>query len=211
MLRFTRTTASPSPRTGATASLGAGGVNRSSCSLIRCRGRSAALANSPVDAKRRAEVARGLNKDLDKANLFFDKDLVKALETWGTSDNVPGLSQHLEKNGPGNREAVRILGKIRDANAIKAIAKAMNNFAIAGEARNVLKEVGSMAEPAVIEVMAGTNDNRARQDCIRLLGEIGTRNVSGPALQFLAGRFPQDRFLLTTIQQAQAAILARGK
>jgi ribosomal protein S27E len=169
------------------------------------------LAKSQVDDKRKSEVSKSLNKLLDQPDCLRNGDLVATLENWGTTENVPKLTQILDQSRFGNPAAIRILGKMRDPDGIKAIARAILNPLNHGEAKRVLKEVGPLAEPAVIDVLIATNDIRTRLECIRLLGDIGTAKVSGTALQQLAQRSPQDRFLLQNIQQAQTAINARGK
>jgi HEAT repeat protein len=169
------------------------------------------LAKSQVDDKRKSEVSKSLNKLLDQPDCLRNGDLVATLENWGTTDNVPKLTLILEQSRFGNPAAIRILGKLRDPDGIKAIARSIANPLNHGEAKRVLKEVGPLAEPAVIDVLTAANDIRTRLECIRLLGDIGTAKVSGVALQQLAQRSPQDRLLLQNIQQAQTAISARGK
>jgi len=169
------------------------------------------FATTPVDAKRRPEVAKGLNKNLLTANFFFEKDLIKVLETWGTADNVPTLVQRLEANKTGNNETIQILAKIRDPNGMKAVAKSMSNFFNQGEAKKALKEYGAGAEVLVIEQMNLAQDAQAKKAYVQFLGEIGTRAVSLPALQQLAFRNQQDRFLVMDIATAQKTIFARGK
>ena len=169
------------------------------------------LAQSQVDDKRKADVSKALNKCLDNPDCLRNTDLVTSLEKWGTTENVPKLAQLAEKSQFGNGPAIRILGKMRDPEGIKAIARSMANFFNQQEAKQVLRECGSMAEPAVIEAMNMTTDGRARTEYVRLLGDIGTIKGSGPALQQLAFRFQQDRFLILSIQQSQKAIVARGK
>jgi HEAT repeat protein/ribosomal protein S27E len=169
------------------------------------------LAKCQVDDRRKSEVAKSLNKLLDQPDCLRNGDLVATLENWGTTENVPKLTQILDQSRFGNPAAIRILGKMRDPDGIKAIARSIANPLNHGEAKRVLKEVGPLAEPAVIDVLTATNEIRTRLECIRLLGEIGTPKVSGMALHQLAQRSPQDRFLLQNIQQAQTAINARGK
>ena len=169
------------------------------------------FAMAPVDQKRKADVSRALNKAIPNANFFFDKDLAKVLEIWGTSENVPALTQRLNTNKTGNDEVIRALGKIRDPKGIQAVADSMSNFFNERAAKEVLKEVGAPAEPAVVNAMKAAPDTRARRAYVNLLGEMGTRNVSLPALQMLAFANQNDRFLLNEIANAQKAIIARGK
>jgi hypothetical protein len=169
------------------------------------------LAGAPVDANRKSEVARALNKTIPTANFFFDKDLAKVLEKWGTADNVPTLIQRLEANQTGNDEVIRALGKIRDPNGIKAIAKSYSNFFNQGAARTALLEVGpALANPALVEAMNTTIDAKARVAYIKGLGEVGTRQTI-PAITQIAARSPQDFFLQNEAKRAVFSINARGK
>jgi hypothetical protein len=93
---------------------------------------------------------------------------------------------------------------------MKAVAKSMSNFFNQGEAKKVLREYGPGAEALVVEQMNLAADAQARKAYVQFLGEIGTRN-SLPALQQLAFRNQQDRFLLNDIAAAQKAIFVRGK
>jgi hypothetical protein len=168
------------------------------------------FASVPVEEKRRAEVARALNKAIPNANFFFEKDLAKVLETWGTAENVPALVQRLQTNKTGNDEVIRALGKIRDPNGIKAIAQSMSNFFNQGAAKAVLKDIGPAAEPALVEAMNMTADNNARRMYVNTLGEMGT-GQSLVALNQIAFRFQQDKGFVGDVQRAMKAIQARGK
>lgn len=172
------------------------------------------LAKTPVDAKRKPEVARALNKSLDNPDCLRNGDLATALENWATAENVAKLAQVLDQSRFGNAAAIKILNKIGDADSLKAIAHSLANNFQANDAKNALKGHGAKAEPAVIEMLNQANtpkDRRLRDDCVRLLGEIGTRNVSGVALQQLALRNPNDRTLGMMIAQSLIAINGRGK
>jgi hypothetical protein len=169
------------------------------------------LAKSPVDPQRKVEVSKALNLRMDELNGIRSRDLIAALETWATSENIPELSKLLTTTQLGSRDAIRILSKIQDPEATKAIARGMANFFNLQEARKVLKDMGEAAEPAVIEAMAMCNDVRALRDYVGLLGEIGTRKLSLPALTALSMRVRQDFILNTQMQQAAKAIQARGK
>jgi HEAT repeat protein len=184
------------------------------------RVRSAALqwfAENPADPQRKLEVSRALNKPLETDGNLRSQYLAKALENWGTSENVPRLIGILEAAKLRRADVVVILGKIGDPNGLKAVARRISNFFDAGEVQRVLKECGSAAEPAVIEVMTNTPDGRTRTDCARVLGDIGTRNVSGQALQNMLLRMQQlpqvqqDRQFMATAQFALQTINNRGK
>src|SRR5262249_22449001 len=111
------------------------------------------LAKQPVDEKRKAEVSEALNKSLETMDALRNNDLVSVMENWGTPKNVPALTTILEKSTFGWQGAMRVLGKLRDRESLKVIAKAMENQRHLGEARKTLKECGPAAEPYVIEVL----------------------------------------------------------
>jgi HEAT repeat protein len=168
------------------------------------------FANTPVDAKRRSDVARALNKSIPKANFFFEKDLAKVIETWGTADNVPVLVQRLQANKTGNDDVIRVLGKLRDPNGVKAIVQSMSNFFNQGAAKAALKEIGPTAEPPIVEAMNMTGDANVRRMYVGTLGEIGTMQ-SIPALTQVAFRFQQDKGFVNDVQRAIKSIQSRGK
>lgn len=170
------------------------------------------FASAPVDEKRRSEVARALNKSIPKANFFFEKDLAKVIETWGTAENVPALVKRLDANKTfGDGDAIRILGKLKHPDGLKAIARAMAIFHVEAAAKAALKEAGPDAEPAVVEALLATKDNRARGAYVNFLGEIGTIKVGAAAINQVALANPQDRFLMISCQQALKSIQDRGK
>lgn len=169
------------------------------------------FGTTPVDAQRRADVARALNRAIAKVNLAADRDLLKAVETWGTSENVPTIIQMLDQNRSAG-DCIRILGKIRDPQGTKAIARSLGNFFHENAAKEALRAIGTAeAEPAVIEALKATFDNQARVRYIAFLGEIGTLGRSDPELIQLSQRFPMDFFLNNAIKNARAQIQQRKK
>jgi HEAT repeat protein len=175
------------------------------------------FAQNPVDEKSRPEVAKAFNKAIENEGSFNNRDLGPALEKWGTSENVPKLAMILDQAKFGRGDIVKVLGKIRDANALKALAKRLGHFFDRGDVQKTLKECGAVAEPAVIEMMNTTADKDTRTECARMLGEIGTKNQSVPALQALWARyqklpaFQQDRNFMTVAVASVNAINARMK
>ncbi len=168
------------------------------------------FASTPVDAKRRSEVARALNKGIPNANFFFQRDMVKVLETWGTAENVPPLVQRLQANKTGNDDVIRVLGKLRDPNGVRAIVQSMSNNFNQGAAKAALKEIGPAAEPLVVEAMIMTNDNNVRRMYVNTLGESGTMQCIQPLVQ-IAVRFQQDKSFVNDVQRAVKSIQGRGK
>ncbi len=166
------------------------------------------LVNAPVDPQRRTEVAQAMNLALGTLNgPFINGEIFRALEKWHTAENVPVLAKIVETNRPGSREAMQLLGKMRMPESTKVIARQLGK---SFEAYGALRDAGAAAEPAVVEVLATTLDQRIRMDCIRLLGDIGTRNGGSlVVMQQLVMRFPQDNLLRVQAQMASQRILSR--
>ena len=89
--------------------------------------------------KRKTDVSRALNRSIENEGSFNNRDLVVALENWGTSENVVKLAQILDRAGLGRSDVIRILGKIRDPNGLKAVARRINNFFDKAEVQRVLR------------------------------------------------------------------------
>ena len=106
---------------------------------------------------------------------------------------------------------VNILGKIGDVKTAGAIARHLKFGFVGNEAREVLKQMGSAAEPAVIEVLNTTIDPFSRMECVKCLGDIGTMKVGVPALRAMEARLPQDAGFRHFSQMAIKSIAARGK
>jgi hypothetical protein len=167
------------------------------------------LMKNPVEPKRKTEISKVLNKMLDADNALGNRDLVGALEAWGTSENTAAVVKQLDKTPFHKREAIRILGKIGDVKTAGAIARHLR-FGFT-EPRVALKEMGSAAEPAVIEVLNTTTDTFSRMECVNCLGDIGTLKLSVPALRAMEARLPQDFGFRHHSAMAVKQILARGK
>ena len=167
------------------------------------------IAKTPVIEPKKAEVAKGLNKAIEDENSFRNRDLIAALENWGTNDNVPRLIEVLDSMRFRSEGVIRLLAKTRDPDALKAIAKRLNVLADRTEAQKVLRDCGAAAEPAVIDAMKTTTDVFARAECVRILGDIGTKEKSVPALFALAMQFPQDPSLRGAVPAALKKINSR--
>src|SRR5262249_6115992 len=140
------------------------------------------LSKAQIDGQRKAEVSRALNTCLDHPDCLRNGDLVAALDACVTKDNVPALIKVLDDSRFGNGNAIKLLAKTGDPDGLKAIGRAAGLPFNRNEATPVLKAAGIKGEQAVIEAMFTTKDNNVRHHYVRLLGEIGTRNVGGAAL-----------------------------
>jgi len=170
------------------------------------------LVKNPVEPARKADMAKALNKLMVPDNCLQNRDLVVALEAWATTENTPRLMELVDKNPFTGRDAIRILAKIGDPKSVKGIAHHIGSPGFVGmEARNALKTFGPAGEAAVIEVLNTTNDARTRGECVRCLGEIGTRGTSIPALLAMAMRLPQDQLFMVQVRSAVTQIEFRAK
>ena len=163
------------------------------------------LIQAPVDEARKPEVARLLDRQLADGRPHFRQEPVfKALEKWGTTENVPKLIATMEQNKLGNQPIIRILGKLKDPRGLEAVAGRLGNLFDGREAHQALRDVGKDAEPAVVSALSSP-DRKTRVAACRLLAEIGTRG-SVPAIANAARQFPQDRELQAAAQAAAVAI-----
>ena len=106
----------------------------------------------------------------------------KALETWATLKTVPVLVKALDDNFPIVRmSAMKALGRLKPARAAAPIAKRLPNPQDRIWAKEALREMGAMAEPAVLK-LASHQAWEVRNEVCKILAEIGTRK-SKPALK----------------------------
>jgi hypothetical protein len=117
------------------------------------------------------EVAAALLPLLSEDDGFLVNDVIKALIVWRTPDVLPALIRRTEDNRFFVRkEAVKALGKFQDDRAIKALIAHLKEDRFEAEA--ALKEIGPMAEPALIARLRDPNP-RIRSVACEILQEVG--------------------------------------
>jgi hypothetical protein len=171
-------------------------------SLFTRKGACEKLRRTPVDAKRRDEVAKALvNTVKNDTDHFTRMEACAAAGVWGNSETVTDLTLVVagEKNVFVQRAAIDALGELRDERAAPTLVTAFVNFHLRENAGNALKKIGSPAEKSVY-VLLTQNDGFLRRDACNLLKEIGTRD-SIPILQTLLKR-DRDAFARQAAQEA---------
>jgi hypothetical protein len=102
---------------------------------------------------------------------FLVNDVVKTLAVWRSPSAVPALIERTSDNRFFVRkEAIKTLAKYKDARASEPIAERLKEDGF--EAEDALKQMGSIAEPAVIERLTNPDPEIRRRAC-NILQEIG--------------------------------------
>jgi hypothetical protein len=117
------------------------------------------------------EVIGALMPLLDHDDGFLVNDVVKTMAIWRSPAAVPAL---IARTGDNRffvrKEAIKTLGRYKDARAIEPIAQRLKEDGFEAEA--ALKEIGSIAEPALIERLKSDDPDIRRSAC-NVLKEIG--------------------------------------
>jgi HEAT repeat protein len=120
---------------------------------------------------RRDEVVAALLPLLDHDDGFLVNDVVKTLAVWRSPSAVPALIARLSDNRFFVRkEAIKTLGKYIDARVCEPIAERLKEDGF--EAEDALKQMGSIAEPTLIERLKHADPDIRRRAC-NILKEIG--------------------------------------
>ncbi|HBO45937.1 MAG TPA: hypothetical protein DD670_18850 [Planctomycetaceae bacterium] len=137
------------------------------------------IVDVPVDEARRREVAALLESLLkDKDDLVRDAAM-EALMVWGDPSSVPAVIVVASDESPWVRhKAVQFLGKTKSVEAAEALASRLKEHH--GETYSGLRDMGSVAEPAILKQLA-SDDANTRHLALKLLAEIGTEQCV-PAL-----------------------------
>jgi HEAT repeat protein len=157
-----------------------------------------ALAETPVDHARRAEVARALEPLLTDDDPQVRLAGVRALAVWGTKENVPALVNVLKDDNPSNAEARRLametLGKLHDDRAAGVLAQRLANNFDRPHASRALQDIGPAAEKAVVQYYFHP-DAGTQQEARQLLRSYGTRDdvIVDQAIEDLQAREPGRR------------------
>ena len=153
--------------------------------------------------ERRAEVVKALEPLVNDADFFTRKFAVEALGVWGNKDAVPILLRAMQ-NKETRGEAMKALGRLKDERAVEPIAARLEEFFDLHAAEEALKQMGPMAEKAVL---ARLNHHQwhTRIAVCRILKAIGTKQ-SIPALENAAAN---DFHISLQAKEAIQAIKAR--
>jgi predicted Zn finger-like uncharacterized protein len=133
------------------------------------------LEKTPAEASTQDSVAKALDPMARDNDFSARSAALKALKNWATKDNTPTLIGLLD-NQDGNirKQAMEILGKLKDERAVLPIALRLLDFFDRQTASNTLKGMGSIVE--IPEVVNGLKNKDAaiRLEVCRILGAAGT-------------------------------------
>ncbi len=161
--------------------------------------------------QRRAEVVKALEPLVDDADHFSRHWAIEALGVWGNKDAVPILLKAM-KNKDTRGDAMKALGRIKDERAAEPIAERLEEFFDRHEAEEALKQMGPVAEKAVLAHL-NHHDWQVRTTVCDILGVIGTKQSLPPLEKVVAaGKDPasgQNHLVAMRAEQAIKAIKAR--
>jgi HEAT repeat protein len=160
------------------------------------------LKDTPLDAQRRAEVAKALEEFIKtESELFPRAEAVEALGKWGTKENAPALLRALEdRERHVQSQAMRALAALKEPAAIEPIAERLErHWPDAGQA---LRSFGAPAEKALIKCMDSTSP-RTRDLACEILKDIGTKECIPAMAKALANSSTRSH-ALQTLERLQA-------
>ncbi len=119
---------------------------------------------------------------------------LSALAAWATPENVPTLGLALSNPGFGNfgfpmDAIINALVRLKDPRGAVGLVSLLNNGGERPKAIQALKNMGPVAEEAVLAYLLTSTDHFGKIEAIKILGVIGTRAKSLPVL----ARIAQDR------------------
>ena len=164
----------------------------------------------PTD--QRAKVAEKLVPLTDNESTFIRRAAVTALGVWGSENDLPALIRAaVHKDTSTRSAALAVISRFRNAQTLEVVIQSFRERATRTDAGNALREMGPMAEAAVLTLLDDKDDVFLKRDAIELLADIGTE-ASVPALQkALASRNVHDTHLMEPAKKALAAIAQRKK
>jgi HEAT repeat protein len=153
-------------------------------------------------------IVQTLLKKLAESDSSFDKKkAIKGLVIWGGQFSVPILLKMLDDSHHFEQiEIMKALGDLKDPQAAEALASRLGDFSTHEVAFAALKQLGSGAEDALLEV-APSEDPKICLAAITLLGNSGTEK----SLEFLrqAQSASRNADVRTAAKIATKKIIAR--
>lgn len=152
------------------------------------------------------KVAPELVKLLDSPVDPLRVSVANALEKWATPEVGPSLVRALRDKNPTVRmPIIRTFEKLKTPEAAEAICERLNDPNDQLAASVALRNIGAVAEDALIKQLNSTNKAAVQQVC-DILSEIGTPKSLGPLkVAGLTAGFPVDSYA----EKARSAIQKR--
>jgi serine/threonine protein kinase len=131
----------------------------------------------------RAKVAAKLVELTEGDDQRIRWEAIKALGVWGSENEVPALLKAMEpKDTFTRREALKVIGRFKDARTLPAVILCFRDHQTRGDAGQSLREMGPMAEADVLALLDEKEALFFRLDVIQVLADIGTEK-SVPVLR----------------------------
>jgi predicted Zn finger-like uncharacterized protein len=154
--------------------------------------------------ERLPQVVAALVPLLEMDDNFFVSDVEKALAIWKSPDAVPALiARTSDHRGFVRHEAIKALARIKDERGVEPIAARIKEDG--HEVEEAFKEMGSIAEPAVIARLTSPDRDVRRRACEIL------KSIGGHATLRAMLRLPEDpdHGAQAAAEEAVKAIVAR--
>jgi hypothetical protein len=125
--------------------------------------------------ERLVEVVQAILPLLDDDDGFLVSDAVKTLMVWKSPEAVPALAKLTNDNRFNVRhQAIKALGKIKDPRGVEPVVQRIKEDGF--QAEDALKEMGAIAEAALIERLTNPDSGVRRRVC-EILKEIGGKQA----------------------------------
>lgn len=158
-------------------------------------------------SRRRFEVARLLEQQLDNKDNFSRQRAMNALVVWSDTENVPRLLAALDDTFFTVRwGALEALTRLKDPRAAQAIADRYSKDRI--KAAAALRGLGSIAEEATASLLAD-KEWSIRNDACSILNDIGTEKSM--AVLDETARGDENGLVRKSAESALSAIRIRGQ
>jgi HEAT repeat protein len=154
----------------------------------------------------REVVSKKLAERFDPGDGHTRNAIARALRVWGTPNEIPVLIDALRHPDRfGRAAALDVIGKLKDERAVPAVVACLVETGPEGEAIKALREIGPVAESALVPHLRHRVDH-VSYAVVELLRNIGTQR-SVPSLREVADDKSYPHRDLA--KQAIAAIAAR--
>jgi HEAT repeat protein len=170
-----------------------------------------ALGRSKPDPARHDEVVEALKPLITDPDATIRASAAKAMSIWADSHDVPMLITALDDPDRNvRRAAMSGFARLQDERAAEPLARQLadSDILIHNDAVRVLRQMGPIAEPAVIKVLnSNSSDVRAKERACQVLQNIGTKDSIRALNKAAAAKTPVQRYA----QAALKAITARQR
>jgi predicted Zn finger-like uncharacterized protein len=137
-------------------------------------------SQEPVETSRKA-VGSELESLLTDSDYNVRNAGLKALRKWATKDNVPALVEVVKDEtftpwaGEARKQAMQILGELKDERGARIVALHLLNFFEREDAARALIAMGPVAEKHVVSGLTN-QDATVRKLVCTILAEVGTKS-----------------------------------